>query len=315
MRVRTLLVASLLTVASLAPAAEAQRACRFGSCVLAVFPAVGPIVVEGGAQGVFLLSMLSGVPAPELPLRPLAAPLDAEQQALLGCGPYWGTACERSGIDLRNADAGALLQGWVVPGARGFEGGTLIQVPGGLSPFLPDGVVTDPRFVPIQTGSMGQPFPSEMAALSYNFLTLLVALSSGSTGTPGSDPGAFDPRNPHALFDPGDLSTWSFAGQCSFAQPLNCSMIRALFEVRPPAYGLCPFGRPQDCPVFPALFEPTPCWARSPRRDLAGSNGFGRRAFVWDGFGRQGAARGVKGCLPTRSAAASRRSRNGALPR
>jgi hypothetical protein len=36
--------------------------------------------------------------------------LSPEQEALLGCGPFWGTNCENSGIDLLNADASVLLQ-------------------------------------------------------------------------------------------------------------------------------------------------------------------------------------------------------------
>ncbi|MEB2344737.1 MAG: hypothetical protein OZ948_08355 [Deltaproteobacteria bacterium] len=288
MRARTLLVASLLTVASLAPAAEAQRACRFGSCVLAVFPAVGPIVVEGGAQGVFLLSMLSGVPAPELPLRPLAAPLDAEQQALLGCGPYWGTACEHSGIDLRNADAGVLMQSWFVPDGVDFAGDVQVLVPGSRGPFPPDGSTSVPP-----SGPIGGPFPNEMAATSYNFQMLLVAFSSG-TGRPGRDPGAFDPNDPYALFDPYDLSTWSSAGQCSFLQPMYCSAIRAFFELRPARPGPCSLARPQNCWAAPA---PVVTW--SPWSQGLGAHGgavrFGRRDFAVSG----------KGCPPARRASAS----------
>jgi len=40
-----------------------------------------------------------------------------EQEALLGCGPFFGTDCDYSGIDLLNAEASALLQSFV--GATG----------------------------------------------------------------------------------------------------------------------------------------------------------------------------------------------------
>lgn len=293
MRGRILLLACLLAAASFAPPARAQQACPGGSCVLAVFPAVGPIVLEGGEQGAFLLSMLSGLPAAELPLRPLSAPLDAEQQGLLGCGPYWGTVCERSGIDLRNADAGAVTQSWLAPGGR-FVAGTLVQLPGASGPFLKNGVTPNPVYevnpdgsidgllIPPRLGSSaGQQFVSELAALSYNLQLLLVAFSSGNAGRPGSDPSAFDPSNPYALYDPSDPATWSLAGQCSFYQPLNCSSIQAFFEVRPPGS--------QD---FRA----------------SGRHSFGRRDFAWNGFGRQGFFGSGRGCVPARREPASWRS-------
>jgi hypothetical protein len=43
--------------------------------------------------------------------------LTDEQEALLGCGPFYGTDCEADGIDLLNAEASVLMQAFV-----GFEG-------------------------------------------------------------------------------------------------------------------------------------------------------------------------------------------------
>src|SRR5690606_10769351 len=43
--------------------------------------------------------------------------LTDEQEALLGCGPFWGTDCEADGIDLLNAEASVLLQSLI-----GIEG-------------------------------------------------------------------------------------------------------------------------------------------------------------------------------------------------
>jgi hypothetical protein len=253
MRVRLPLPLALLALVSLVPSARAQQGCPLGSCALAAFPAVGPIVLEGGDQGALLFSMLSGLPAARFPLVPLSAPLDAEQERLLGCGPQWGTVCKRSGIDLRNAEASVLIRSWP-GGVRVLNGGTAIQVPGARSPYLPDGVPPTPAYDVDRDGtidgllipprfdpSAGQPFGSETAALSYNFVMLLIALSSGLSPH-GSDPSAFDPSNPYALYDPSDPSTYSFAGQCSFSQPLYCSMIQALFDYAkpPPAAGGAP---------------------------------------------------------------------------
>jgi hypothetical protein len=43
--------------------------------------------------------------------------LTDEQEALLGCGPFWGTDCESDGIDLLNVEASVLMQSFI-----GFEG-------------------------------------------------------------------------------------------------------------------------------------------------------------------------------------------------
>jgi hypothetical protein len=45
-----------------------------------------------------------------LPLGNISAAFTPEQQALLGCGAYYGTTCDLDGTDLMNAEASALLQ-------------------------------------------------------------------------------------------------------------------------------------------------------------------------------------------------------------
>jgi len=57
---------------------------------------------------------LLGAPLVAIPLYTDGA--SAEQQAVLGCGPYWGTDCEATGIDLTRMDASVLLQSWPIPG-------------------------------------------------------------------------------------------------------------------------------------------------------------------------------------------------------
>jgi hypothetical protein len=47
--------------------------------------------------------------------------LTPEQQALLGCGPFWGTHCDVDGIDLYHTEASAFFQSW--PGFEGTGGG------------------------------------------------------------------------------------------------------------------------------------------------------------------------------------------------
>jgi hypothetical protein len=263
MRARLPILAGVAAVALLAAPAGAQTGCPLSSCVLGAFPALAPIVLEGGEQGAFLFSMVSGLPAEQVPLVELSAPLDAGQQALLGCGPYWGSVCERTGIDLRGAEAGVLMQGWVGPGAARFVNGTLVQRPG---PFL-SGIAPNPAYdlnrdgtisgleIPALLGSSaGQQFVSEMAALSFNLQLVLVAFSSRPPGSSGSDLDIFDPDDPYS----------QSAGQCSFLQPQFCSSVKAFMDIAKP----------------PSLDVPA-----------GGNTRFGRRDFVRTG----------QGCLPPRS--------------
>jgi len=140
----------------------------------------------------------------------LDATLTADQQALLGCGPYWGTDCDTDGIDFTKADTSVLLESFagivitrdpvVLPGARG-PGDSRYDENG-------DGLVQ-----PLT----GTPFVSEMAALSWNLLLTLVAFSQAP------DPDAVAPDE----FDPAD--PWSAApGQCSYAQPLSCAAVQCV---------------------------------------------------------------------------------------
>ena len=46
--------------------------------------------------------------------------LTPQQEALLGCGPFWSTDCDDDGIDFLNAEASVLLQSW--PGFDGTSG-------------------------------------------------------------------------------------------------------------------------------------------------------------------------------------------------
>lgn len=162
--------------------------------------------------------------------------LTDEQEALLGCGPFWGTDCETDGIDLLNAEASVLLQSWpgfegTVAGAR-WVNGQMVVLPGarglGQPGYVPtvDGCTAadvDPRCdlaQPLVTPTNA--FANEMAALSWNFLMTLVAFSQAPTGeAPASDD--FDPLDP----------TRTGEGQCSFAQPQYCASVVAYLESVP----------------------------------------------------------------------------------
>jgi hypothetical protein len=124
--------------------------------------------------------------------------LTDEQEALLGCGPFYGTDCERDGIDLTHAESSVLLQSF-----PGFTGSALVR-PGARGP-------SDPTYDPGVDGSAppsSAGFASEMAALSWNYLLTLVALSRAPEGSAPADD-QFDPSDPNRTGE----------GLCSFAQP------------------------------------------------------------------------------------------------
>ncbi len=60
---------------------------------------------------------LNGLAFDDVAQGPLGKALTPEQEALLGCGPIYGTNCDYSGIDLLNAEASAMVQSF--PGIEG----------------------------------------------------------------------------------------------------------------------------------------------------------------------------------------------------
>jgi hypothetical protein len=156
---------------------------------------------------------ISPFPCATLPFRPAPEPPDAqgiyfplvglnqhltsEQQALLGCGPFYGTECDGSlflpGSDLLGGDPSA---GSGRFGRRDFvwtpEDGEVVVIPPFIrDPGLPSGGI----------------FSSELAAVSWNALMLLVA-ASHQEGEPSDD--TFDPDDPFRT------------DGCSFATPQLC---------------------------------------------------------------------------------------------
>jgi len=225
--------------------------------------------------------------------------LTDEQEAMLGCGHFWGISCETDGIDLLNAEASFILQSFIgyagvyanpastrtntmdgspQPGTTNFYGplpatrfvgnGRVVQLPGARGPAdsgynpLVDGCVS-PAFggascagstalvIPASFGaSAGQQFRSEGAALSFNLQLLVAALSS-----PPSINGSLAPNSPPNRDEFDINNPYSTApGQCSWAQPQFCSSQVALLTVSGMQRNVVKAG---------------------------GSNGFGRRDFVW----------------------------------
>jgi len=183
--------------------------------------------------------------------RGLGAYLTNEQEALLGCGPFYGTDCDADGIDLFNAEASVLIQAFPEfevggPVATRFVNGQLLTIPGARGPTDPlysplvDGctsVADDPRCATSNDGAgarllvdpkTGQRFRNELGAASFNFMVLLAAL--GAAG--GTDPG------------------------CKVDEPFSCEFVRGVFGI---------------------------AGARRPDIRAGGNGNFGRRDFVWAG--------------------------------
>jgi hypothetical protein len=166
--------------------------------------------------------------------------LTSEQQALLGCGPYYGTVCDGTV---------AFLPG-VRSGGNGSFGRRDFVWVGGAGPdgFVysrnVDPITGRPRSTLIEPFAWLDPeggFQSEMATLSWNAVMALVALSQ-SDGMPSG--GEFDPTEPYRT------------DGCSFNRPFLCSNMQSVFQV--------------------AGVQRNPLSA-------AGNGRFGRRDFVWTG--------------------------------
>src|SRR5690606_14397115 len=194
--------------------------------------------------------------------NPLGYYLTDQQEALLGCGPFYGLDCDEDGIDLFNAEASVLLQSYpqfpvggavatrdvnglpvVLPGARGVSDDINRNgIPDLIDPEIPvelrysplvDGC-TGPGVPGCEAASLlvdprtGEPFPNEMAALSYTFLQLIAAISAGT----GTDP------------------------DCKVEDPITCSLVRGVFNV---------------------------AGSTQPEVRAGGNGRFGRRDFIWHG--------------------------------
>jgi hypothetical protein len=172
----------------------------------------------------------------------LSARLTDQQEALLGCGPFYGTSCDLDGIDLMNAEASAVFQSWpgfpgtsgdwdttdrsvAQPGTVGFDGGPVCtRFEGGKRYLLPGcRGPGDPGYDPRVDGTptnlvhpfTKQPFRNELAVLSWNALMGF----AGFSAAPDVEIDVFDANDP--------LRT----DGCSLRKPWHCSAVRALNEV------------------------------------------------------------------------------------
>jgi hypothetical protein len=233
--------------------------------------------------------------------------LTPQQEALLGCGPYWLTDCDDDGVDFLNAEGSVLIQAWPgfdgtsgaaelwraddasrpQPGTLGFFGGPVatryvgdgqvVILPGARGPLDPgydplvDGCVrsSDPGCAGANVAQplTGQTFATELAAVSWN---LLMTLASRS------DP--LDPEQPTlAEFDASDPNGLGVIGAGPNAGQVRPGVDPARVDGTTPV--ACGLLLPQLCRNVQGLLG-----GIGARRDWvrAGGNGaFGRRDLAW----------------------------------
>ncbi len=182
----------------------------------------------------------------------LSAYLTDQQEALLGCGSFYGTNCDTNGIDLFNAEASVLIQSFPEfeiggPVATRYSGGQSVTLPGargpgqpGYSPYVdgctgpgPQGCnAGDPGRIgnarTLVNPKTGQRFGNELGAASYNFMILLASLGAAA----GTDPG------------------------CDVNDPFTCQFVRGVFGI---------------------------AGIRRPGIRAGGNQQYGRRDFIWAG--------------------------------
>jgi len=257
------------------------------------------------------------------PFTSLNETLTDEQEALLGCGPFWGTDCEADGIDLLNAEASVLMQSFVgIPGAytpEFFASGRSVwslsngEAQPGTVGFMANGAgLPAPRFVPSQgvvqlpgARSYLQPdgvTPNDDPVFGFNVNRdgCSSPLAPGCAGaTALVIPAQFGASAGQQFAS--ELAAVSFNLQLvlvAFSSPEDGAMTSerdefdpdnpfATFDPNDPTtadfQGKCSFAQPQFCSSVQSLFDISGSQRNSVR---AGENaGFGRWDFVWHSGG------------------------------
>jgi len=220
----------------------------------------------------------------------LAAALTPEQEALLGCGPYWGSNCDDSGIDLLNAEASVIVQsftgfegttaGWdtgsasAQPGTVGFFGGprcTTADIGGSADPSQPSHRLPgcrgpgDPGYDANIDGD-----PSQVRTL-VNAPTTVGLSNPQPAGTLGVHPFTGQPWQTELAAASWNLQT------ILVAQSANFLTANAWTP------GQCGFVTPQYCDNVNTMFNVIGVQRRTLR--AGGNESFGRRSFRWHSGG------------------------------
>ena len=217
----------------------------------------------------------------------LSPALTDEQEALLGCGPFYGTNCDIDGIDLMNSEASASMQSWPLfdgtftngggtwfttdasraqPGTTGFNGGPVCtRYEGGRTFILPgcrgpgdsgyDRDVDGSTFGDDNFGLPGEyqrvhPFTGQEWVSEMAIVSWNALMVLAALSLPA------DPDNPKENeFAPNEPFRTT---ACSFAAPQFCGNVAAYNSI---------------------------IGARRSSIRAGGNGEFGRRDFIWHGGG------------------------------
>jgi len=243
--------------------------------------------------------------------------LSPEQQGLLGCGPFYGTDCDRQGIDLFNLEASVLFQafpqaehaGELLEGAiatRWIPGTGTVQLPGARSVFNyfddPEGFRWNPNVDGCVVGlsNLDAWSGTGLGTAIRNDLIASQGLTAAEADQCDDDPanglGGIDGYQvpiPDALVPAGPFENFDQTGalftvdEIRSLYPTEMAIVSAnLFRlmvglgsaIQEPA-GVCTFDDPLNCDFMNSFFETTA--VQRPERRAGGTGRYGRRDMSW----------------------------------
>jgi hypothetical protein len=235
--------------------------------------------VTPGPAGSFALSAGGALTANQV--------LTSQQQALLGCGEFYGTNCELQGIDLLNAEASALLQSMF-----GFEGTPVANNLGDLfdGPYFGDVDEVDgqPFFQPGTENFQGGP----VCTRSQNGQSFILPGCRGpndpgyDVNVDGSNTNLFSPLIPGFQLFRSEMAAASqnfiflLVALSSPTDPSN-PQVNEFDASDPTRHDGCSFALPSLCSNVSAFNAITGVQRNTVR--AGGNQRFGRRDFLWHG--------------------------------
>lgn len=191
----------------------------------------------------------------------LTAYLTPQQEALLGCGPFYNTSCDLQGIDLFNTEASVVLQSFPQfenggPVATRYVDGQVVVIPGART-------IDHPDYDPLQDGCVA----NEVTTANYR----------QARGLPLRNVQACAQANSRfPIFPKQDLLAKGYTGEL---QALSGNLLKLLGGFGQTNQADCNPNNPITCDFVTAFFQA----AGSQRPEaIAGGNGrYGRRDFAW----------------------------------
>jgi hypothetical protein len=230
--------------------------------------------------------------------------LSDQQEALLGCGPFWGTSCDVSnvgdagGIDLLNADLSVLAQSWV--GAPGTFGNWDATDPDRVQPGTL-GFVGGPAGRVVQHGrgftlpGARSPFPTERDLAPQAWDAVVDGCVSASHPGCAGQTELLHPFSGQYFKTEMAAVSWNFevllVSLSGLGKPdgvacrprqrntANCRQIDEFLNTEPYRLDGCSFAKPQLCSNVQALYAVAHTTRKTVR--AGGNTDFGRMQFDW----------------------------------